>query len=105
LRGLRANGCPDETPPQESEYLGDEGSKVGLFEGEGEDPPGADGLDTSGFGYGTTCPTIPTVDVYGTTINLDPNGIFCDFFQLGGTIALIVYSVGCLLIIGTGVRS
>lgn len=57
------------------------------------------GLDASGFGFGTTCPTMPSVDVFGTTIEFDTQGIFCDWMRLGGVFVMIMAHLAGLAII------
>jgi len=97
MRFQRASLCPDETAPADGDYMGEEGSKDGLFQdGEGGDPPGSDGLDESGFGYGATCPAIPTAEVFGVTINLDANGVFCNWMQLGGWFVVSITALWCV---------
>ncbi|WP_267122782.1 hypothetical protein [Xanthomonas sacchari] len=83
--------------------------------GEGGDPSGAftdgsnstagDGkLDTSGFGYGRSCPTVPDVSVFGQAIHFDTSA-FCSFLVLGGQLVLVFAALASLRIISAGGES
>ncbi|MGH8075957.1 MAG: virulence factor TspB C-terminal domain-related protein [Lysobacter sp.] len=92
-RALRAAMCPNN--PDQSGYLGD-----GVGEGEGGHTevngdmlPG--GLDQAGFGWGNSCPIIPTVSVMGKTIDFN-TGPFCDWMHLGGWFVLLMAALACL---------
>jgi len=101
LRALRKSICPLEGEgkvPSES-YLGT---------GDGE--PTADDVkrsidhdlrefDTSGLGWGSSCPQIPSVNVFGTVIELDPDGVVCDWVRLGGWFVLLIAGFVCLRIL------
>lgn len=100
LRAMRKQICPmeGETTPDPASYIGDAGDPSEVWEdGDEEGTP----LDTSGFGYGTTCPTLPQINIYGHVLEIDPEGKFCSWMHLGGTMLLIVVGIICLRIVGT----
>lgn len=81
--------------------IGAEGDPSGAFSdgsGDGGLPSGE--LDTSGFGYSRTCPTIPSVTVLGTTLNFDTS-VFCQWLVLGGQIVLVMAALMSLRIISS----
>lgn len=101
LRALRKSLCP-------LEGVGDLPSESYLGTGDGE--PTADDVvrtvehdvsefDTSGLGWGDSCPAIPSVNVFGTVIELDPDGVVCDWVQLGGWFVLLFAGFACLKIL------
>lgn len=63
-------------------------------EGEGEEylPDG------SGYGYGSSCPTMPPLSIYGTTINIDI-GPLCQWVGLGGNIVFALAALASLRIV------
>lgn len=64
--------------------------------GEGEEQP--DSFDESGYGFGSSCPEVPSIDVFGTSIdfNVEP---LCDWATLGGYIVIALAGLGCVRII------
>lgn len=95
MKAMRAEICPGGQTASEGD--GDAIDWSGLdgpdsAEGSGlfvTEEIGADGLDTTGLGFMRTCPTIPPIDVMGTTIQFD-NSVMCDWLELGGQIMLIL---------------
>ena len=73
---------------------GEVGGGTGWADGEGEefDP------DASGFGYSSSCPTFPTVNVLGTVLDFN-NGPLCDWLALGGQLVLILAALASLRIV------
>ncbi len=69
--------------------------------GTGGDPGGTGELDTSGLGWGSTCPQLPVVTVYSTTIDFNSiiGGKMCSWFQLGGQIVLLLAALLSLRIL------
>lgn len=58
---------------------------------------GADGFDASGFGWASSCPTIPNVTVFGHTLEFQSKiGPLCDWIQLGGVLLMILTGIFCL---------
>lgn len=57
--------------------------------------------DTGGFGWSSSCPANPTVNVFGATLtfNLSP---LCQWVGLGGYLVLILSSLACVRIISGG---
>lgn len=95
LRAMRAQLCPDLSGLDPSDYLGDgTGEPDGTGRVFGDDLT----LDTAGFGYGDTCPTIPPVAINGHTLNFDTS-VFCDWMHLGGWFVLLLASMTSVLII------
>ncbi|ANO58020.1 hypothetical protein CDO11_11745 [Xanthomonas oryzae pv. oryzae] len=58
-------------------------------------------LDTHGFGYSRTCPTIPDVAVFGQTLHFDTSK-FCQWMVLGGQIVLVMASLVSLRLMSQG---
>lgn len=56
--------------------------------------------DTSGYGWGGSCPSIPPVSVFGQTINFDI-GPMCEWVALGGHILIALTAFLCLRIVGS----
>ncbi|MFB8956112.1 hypothetical protein [Xanthomonas arboricola] len=84
--------------------IGEEGSNSGAFSdesgyGQGGMPDGK--LDTSGFGYSRSCPTIPDVSVFGQTIHFDTSR-FCQWMVLGGQIVLVMAALLSLRLMSQG---
>ncbi|WP_261382019.1 hypothetical protein, partial [Xanthomonas vasicola] len=75
---IGADGKPADAFSDESGY-----GKDGYPTGE---------LDTQGFGYSRTCPTIPDVAVFGQTLHFDTSK-FCQWMVLGGQIVLVMASL------------
>lgn len=102
LRAMRAQVCPDATAPDESDYLGD---------GTGEADPSSvytelggdfEGWDVSGFGFGTSCPSLPSVTVFGTTYDLGDGGrndAVCGFAVFFGWLVILGAGISCLRIV------
>ena len=61
-------------------------------EGEGQLPDG------SGYGYGQSCPTMPTITVYGQAITFDI-GPMCQWVELGGRIVFALAALASLRIV------
>lgn len=55
-------------------------------------------FNEGGYGYGATCPAMPSVTVFGETIDFDTS-IFCDWMKLGGVFVMIVAYLGGLAIV------
>lgn len=101
LRAMRKQICPLEGE-------GDGDFNAGNGTGEGE-PTGTDlvtqrgngieAFDQSGFGWSRTCPEMPSVDVFGYTVQIDANGVFCDWMTLGGWFVLLIAGLACLRIL------
>lgn len=68
--------------------------------GSGNGPPGSDGFNTSGYGWSRSCPSLPTIDVFGQAITLNI-GPFCNWMALGGWLVLIVSSLVSLRILAS----
>lgn len=66
--------------------------------------PGSDGeLDTTGFGYGSSCPQLPVVNVFGTSVDFNvaaPD--MCRWFRLAGQIVLVLAALMSVRIISAG---
>ncbi|MBV6839702.1 hypothetical protein KWH01_21345 [Xanthomonas campestris pv. merremiae] len=87
-----------------SANIGDEGEPGGAFSdesgyGEGGMPDGK--LDTTGFGYSRSCPTIPDVSVFGQTIHFDTSR-FCQWMVLGGQIVLVMAALLSIRLMSQG---
>lgn len=60
----------------------------------------ASGFDTSGFGWSQSCPAIPSVTVFGTTIDFQSKlGPLCEWVQLGGIFLMITTAITCLVLL------
>jgi hypothetical protein len=69
----------------------------------GEPGPSLPGLDDDGFlGGARSCPTIPSVSVFGTSIsfNIDP---FCGFLAIGAQLVLLFAALASARVIGTAI--
>lgn len=99
------NGQPDWTEVTDPQSHYDDGLGDGTGEPTAEDVVTerdvitVDAFDRSGFGWGNTCPALPTVTVFDATIELDREGIFCDWMHLGGWFVLLVAGFACLRIV------
>jgi hypothetical protein len=60
------------------------------------------GLDQSGMGWGNSCPTLPSVEVFGQTVTFDTS-TFCDWMNLVGALVLLFAALGSLRILGGAV--
>ncbi|MGN7725124.1 hypothetical protein ACTJIL_04850 [Luteimonas sp. 22616] len=65
------------------------------------DAIGTGGLNVTGFGYGSTCPTIPDVTINGQTLHFDTS-VFCNWLRLGGQFVLIAAALLSLSIMTRG---
>lgn len=101
LRSMRKSNCPleGEAAPAEASYLGDGTGEPSASDVMSTRTWGADGFDQSGFGWGQACPALPTIEFRGTTINLDPNGTFCDWMTLGGFFVVLMAGLACFRIL------
>lgn len=54
--------------------------------------------DGSGFGYNSSCPTFPTVNVFGTSLDFN-TGPLCDWLALGGQLVLILAALASMRIV------
>lgn len=72
--------------------LGDDPGPGGAFSDEsGYGPDGYPGngeLDDEGFGFSRTCPVIPSVNVFGSTVSFDTS-VVCRWLTLGGQLVLV----------------
>lgn len=60
----------------------------------------ASGFDTAGFGWSQSCPAIPSVTVFGTTVDFQSKlGPLCEWFQLGGIFLMITTAITCLVLL------
>ncbi|MDO0858118.1 hypothetical protein NHH66_06260 [Xanthomonas campestris pv. campestris] len=84
--------------------IGADGKPADAFSDEsgyGEDGYPTGELDTQGFGYSRTCPTIPDVAVFGQTLHFDTSK-FCQWMVLGGQIVLVMASLVSLRLMSQG---
>lgn len=58
--------------------------------------------DSQGMGYSRSCPTIPPVSVFGTTISFNMTPM-CQWFGLAGTLVLILAGLACVRIVNGGI--
>lgn len=115
LRALRVQICGDQ--PAEWDAVGDAIAAVESAAGEGDPSdafsdgsqggtgtPGGDGeLDTGGFGYGNSCPQLPSINVMGITIDFNVHAAdMCRWIQLAGQIVLVLAALASLRIIASG---
>lgn len=60
----------------------------------------ASGFDTAGFGWSQSCPAIPSVTVFSTTIDFQSKlGPLCEWVQLGGIFLMITTAITCLVLL------
>lgn len=52
-------------------------------------------FDEGGFGYGSSCPELPDVNVFGQTVSFDTT-VFCDWMKLGGIFVMIMAHIAGL---------
>lgn len=79
---------------------GEDVNPLDLFDTcEGPDCPTGE-LDRSGYGYGSTCPTVPPISVMGTTINFN-TGPLCEWVSLGSYFVLLFAGLASARIIGS----
>ena len=69
--------------------------------GAGGEPGGTGELDADGYGWSRSCPTIPSVSVFGTTVVFDI-GPVCDWISLGGMIVMIMGALAAVRILAGG---
>lgn len=115
LRAMRTQICGDAGLPWDA--VAEATSIVDAVAGEGEPSdafsdgsqggtgtPGGDGeLDTGGFGYGNSCPQLPSINVMGTTIDFNVHAAdMCRWIQLAGQIVLVLAALASLRIIAAG---
>lgn len=108
LRGLRETICPggaaaasgDGTTAEGALDGGDDGLGNGFAE-EGT-PQGGEGLDDEGLGFDRSCPTMPPVTVFATTVTFD-NSVMCDWLALGGQLVLVLAALASIRILAGGV--
>lgn len=82
-----------------TDAMGNGGIEVGDPWGGGTGSPGDDFQpDGSGFGYSSSCPTFPVVNVMGTSLDFN-NGPLCDWLALGGQLVLILAALASLRIV------
>lgn len=82
-----------------TDAMGNGGIEVGDPWGDGTGSPGDDFQpDGSGFGYSSSCPTFPVVNVMGTSLDFN-NGPLCDWLALGGQLVLILAALASLRIV------
>ena len=62
--------------------------------------PGADGLNTEGFGWSRSCPAAPTIDLMGQSVTFDI-GPFCNWMALGGWLVMIMAALLSLRIMAS----
>lgn len=89
-----------------------EGDPDGIFTdesanngGQGGAPGGTGELDTSGFGWSRSCPSLPTISFMGATLDFSAagaGGAMCNWFQLAGQIVLILSALLSLRILASG---
>lgn len=84
--------------------IGGAGDPSGAFTDGSNSTVGDGKLDTSGFGYARSCPTIPDVSVFGQSIHFDTSA-FCSFLVLGGQLVLVFAALASLRIISAGGES
>lgn len=100
------NGQPDwtEDPGDGTQIdLGDDDADFALRSQAIVDGPeiGSSGLDTGGFGFVRTCPTIPDVEIGGRVIAFNTSK-FCEWLQLGGQFVLLMAALASLRIMAGG---
>ena len=115
LRAMRTQICGDAGVPWDA--VAEATSIVDAVAGEGDPSdafsdgsqggtgtPGGDGeLDTGGFGYGNSCPQLPSINVMGTTIDFNVHAAdMCRWIQLAGQIVLVLAALASLRIIAAG---
>jgi hypothetical protein len=104
LKAQRAQICPnegtgDDTVDQSGIGGGDDATGTG-FVVEG-DEIGTDGLDDTGMGYTRSCPVMPSVSIYGQTIQFD-NSVMCSWLSLAGQLVLVLSALASLRILSGG---
>jgi hypothetical protein len=105
LRALRAQICPNEgegdSIVDQSGIAGDgDATSLGFIK-EGAEF-GTDGLNIAGFGYSRACPAMPSVSVFGQTIQFD-NSVMCNWLQLAGALVLVLAALASIRILSGGV--
>lgn len=114
-KGGTGSGDPGEGTSVSYDASGEGIAVVDAVAGEG-DPgdafsdgsEGGDGdgeLNTAGFGYGSGCPNLPSINVLGTTIDFNSvAGDMCAWFALAGQIVLILAALLSLRILAGGMN-
>jgi hypothetical protein len=105
LRALRAQICPNEGDGESSvdqSGIAGDGDATSLgFIAEGTEF-GTDGLNIAGFGYSRSCPAMPTISVFGQSIQFD-NSVMCNWLQLAGALVLVLAALASIRILSGGV--
>lgn len=109
LKGLREQLCGvdknlkdgDPNGTGSVDGVGLEGEHDGSAVVEGE-ALGADGLDSTGFGFSRACPNMPSINFMGTSVQFD-NSVMCNWLSLGGTFVMMLAALASLRILA-GVR-
>lgn len=108
LAGGGGDGDDDDGPQSCGPGMSDAQCEAGQNIGGEGDPSGAiveteygaGGFDTSGFGWASSCPSIPAVTVFDTTIDLQSKlGPMCQWFQLGGAFLMIATAITCITLL------
>ena len=109
LRAMRTQICGDAGV--EWDAIGDAIAAVDNAAGEGDpsdvmqDLGGGDGdgdLDTTGLGYGRSCPRLPSITVFTTTLDFNAHAAdMCRWIQLAGQLVLVLAALASLRIIST----
>lgn len=99
LKSLRVQTCGIQEGDKygQGEWNGDEVDRTGFGTADEGEAIGTEGLDASGYGYGGTCPTIPSFQVMGETITIDTS-FLCEFAQMLGLLVLILAGLTSLRI-------
>lgn len=85
--------------------IGDGGDPSEAFSDGSEGGQGDGELDTAGLGFGTSCPSLPSINVLGVTLDFNEIGPeLCDWMSLGGYIVLILSSLLSLRILAGGMN-
>jgi hypothetical protein len=117
--GLGAGGDDDSTADYDPtvdaaavvEVTAGEGDPADAFtdqsennDGTGGVPGGTGELDTTGLGYVTACPSLPSITVFGNTLDFQAaiGSKMCDWFRLAGQIVLILAALLSVRIIAAG---
>ncbi|WP_442684425.1 virulence factor TspB C-terminal domain-related protein [Stenotrophomonas sp. JC08] len=82
--------------------IGSEGTPGDSWAGGSGGGTGSGEPDVAGYGWGGTCPTPPTIDLMGVSINLDV-GPLCSWLALGSYFVLGLAALGSLRIVGGGI--
>jgi len=105
LRAMRKEICPGEVAMptiNPADYLGDGSGEPTAAQVTTEVGADFDGWDTSGFGFGQSCPAFPTVTIYGHTYDLGGEGrgaAACDIAHILGWFVIFFASLACIRIV------